>query len=99
MHIKSVRVNLAATALAAALFVVPVFAAAPALKPVHLLCDSLDRPLGIDSPQPLLSWQLQDTGFGARQTAYRIEVASAPTLLSGGKPDVWDSGRDRKSVV
>ena len=93
MHINSARVNLAAAALAAALFVIPVFAAAPPLKPVHLLCDSLDRPLGIDSTQPLLSWQLQDAGFGARQTAYRIEVASTPTLLSGDKPDVWDSGR------
>ncbi len=93
MHINSARVNLAAAALAATLFIAPVFAAAPPLKPAHLLCDSLDRPLGIDSPQPLLSWQLQDTGFGARQTAYRIEVASTPTLLSGDKPDVWDSGR------
>ena len=93
MHINSARLNLAAAALAATLFIAPVFAAAPPLKPAHLTCDSLDRPLGIDSSQPLLSWQLQDTGFGARQTAYRIEVASAPTLLSGGKPDVWDTGR------
>src|SRR5580658_6755074 len=93
MHINSGRVNLAAATLAATLFIAPVFAAAPPLKPLHLLCDSLDRPLGIDSPQPLLSWQLQDAGFGARQTAYRIEVASTPTLLSGDKPDVWDSGR------
>jgi alpha-L-rhamnosidase len=61
-------------------------------KPSHLTCDSLDHPLGIDSAQPLLSWQLQDGGFAARQTAYRIEVASTPSLL-GGKPDVWDSGR------
>src|SRR3984885_14208765 len=91
MHINSARVNLAA--LAATLFIAPVFAAAPPLKPAHLLCDSLDRPLGIDSTQPLLSWQLQDAGFGARQTAYRIEVASTPSLLSGNKPDVWDSGR------
>jgi len=93
MHIDSARLNLAAAALAATFFVAPVFAAAPLLKPAHLTCDSLDRPLGIDSSQPLLSWQLRDAGFGARQTAYRIEVASAPTLLSGHKPDVWDSGR------
>ena len=92
MHINSARLNLAAAALAAT-FVAPVFAAIAPLKPAHLTCDSLDRPLGIDSPQPLLSWQLQDAGFGARQTAYRIEVASTPTLLSGDKPDVWDSGR------
>jgi alpha-L-rhamnosidase len=40
----------------------------------------------------MFSWQLQDDGFAARQTAYRIEVATKPSLLSG-KPDVWDSGR------
>ena len=62
-------------------------------KPNHLTCDSLEHPLGIDSAQPLLSWQLQDAGFAARQTAYRIKVATKPALLEGGKPDVWDSGR------
>ena len=69
------------------------FAASSAGKPDHLACDSLDHPLGIDSPQPMLSWQLQDAGFAARQTAYRIEVATRSALLAGGKPDVWDSGR------
>jgi alpha-L-rhamnosidase len=79
--------------LAAALFLAPAFAASASGKPAHLTCDSLDHPLGIDSSQPLFSWQLQDAGFAARQTAYRIEVASKPALLTGGKPDVWDSGR------
>jgi alpha-L-rhamnosidase len=67
-------------------------ASASAGKPQHLTCDSLEHPLGIDSAQPLFSWQLKDDGFAARQTAYRIEVATKPSLLSG-KPDVWDSGR------
>src|SRR3984885_12050973 len=67
-------------------------ASASAGKPQHLTFDSLDHPLGIDSAQPLFSWQLQDDAFAARQTAYRIEVASKPSLLKG-KPDVWDSGR------
>ena len=67
-------------------------ASASAGKPQHLTCDSLEHPLGIDSLQPMFSWQLQDDGFAARQTAYRIEVATKPSLLSG-KPDVWDSGR------
>ena len=67
-------------------------ASASAGKPQHLTCDSLEHPLGIDSAQPLFSWQLKDDGFAARQTAYRIEVATKPSFL-GGKPDVWDSGR------
>ncbi len=60
-------------------------------QPAHLACDAVVQPMGVDSAQPLLSWQLQDDRFAARQTAYRIEVASQPKLLD--KPDVWDSGR------
>lgn len=79
--------------LAAVSLLSPALAAPPLLKPAHLTCDSLDHPLGIDSSQPVLAWQLQDARFGARQTAYRIEVASKPALLTADKPDVWDSGR------
>jgi hypothetical protein len=34
-------------------------ASASAGKPQHLTCDSLEHPLGIDSLQPMFSWQLQ----------------------------------------
>ena len=78
--------------LAATLLLAPALMASAGQKPAHLTCDSLDHPLGIDSSQPLLSWQLQDAEFGAHQSAYRIEVASSPAMLSGDKPDVWDSG-------
>ena len=70
----------------------PARVAAPG-KPVALECDSLESPLGDDAKEPLLSWKLQDGRIGARQTAYRILVASAPNLLTDGRPDVWDSGR------
>jgi len=62
-------------------------------KPVHLQCDALTTPIGLDTPQPQLSWQLQDDRFAARQTAYQLQVATASALLSSGKPDIWDSGR------
>jgi alpha-L-rhamnosidase len=68
-------------------------ARAQSAKPVELKCDSLVNPLGIDSKAPMLSWQLRDERFGARQTAYQIEVASRSALLAAGKADVWDSGR------
>ena len=67
------------------LLLAPALMALGAGKPAHLTCDSLDHPLGIDSSQPLLSWQLQDPGFGARQSAYRIEVATRPAVLSGSQ--------------
>src|ERR1700674_2008410 len=68
-------------------------AQAPTSKPLQLKCDSLVTPLGIDSRAPLLSWLLRDERFGARQTAYEIQVASSSALLAAGKPDVWDSAR------
>ena len=68
-------------------------AQSPSSRPVQLKCDALVNPLGIDSKEPRLSWQLRDGRFEARQTAYEIQVASNPALLEVGKPDVWDSGR------
>jgi alpha-L-rhamnosidase len=78
----------------AALFAGPITARAAAntQKPINLKCDSLTMPIGLDTPQPQLSWQLQDPRFGAKQTAYEVQVATAPALLNG-KADVWDSGR------
>ena len=62
-------------------------------KPAQLTCNSLDHPLGIDVQAPTLSWQLRDKRRGAHQTAYEVQVASSPSLVEAGKPDVWDSGR------
>lgn len=61
--------------------------------PVHLQVDNLDQPLGIDDATPRFSWELSDPAHGARQTAYRVLVASRPELLEDAKADVWDSGK------
>ncbi|HEX4066766.1 MAG TPA: family 78 glycoside hydrolase catalytic domain [Acidobacteriaceae bacterium] len=61
--------------------------------PTSLQCDALNQPLGDDNPKPLLSWRLQDGRIGARQTAYRILVASDLHKLIRGQADIWDSGR------
>lgn len=65
---------------------------AEAGKPA-LECDSLVKPLGDDTKTPLLSWKLDDRRIGAKQTAYRIFVASTLKLVAGDHPDIWDSGR------
>jgi alpha-L-rhamnosidase len=72
-------------------------AAAQSAKPVKLECESLITPLGMDTAKPQLSWKMEDTRSGARQTAYQIQVASKAELLAGGKGDVWDSGRVESS--
>src|ERR1039457_218477 len=61
--------------------------------PVHLRCEYLQNPLGIDAAAPELSWQSDSTERDWRQSTYQIFVASSPELLHDGKADIWDSGR------
>ena len=61
--------------------------------PSRLLCEGMQEPLGIDISHPRLSWQLQDSRRGARQTAYEVRVASSARRLAQDHADVWDSGR------
>lgn len=62
----------------------------PITRVVALRCNQLENPLGVHDATPRLSWRLE-TGArrGARQTAYRVVVATART----GDADLWDSGR------
>lgn len=68
--------------------------ALPAVSVANLRCEYLTDPLGIDVPQPRLSWQLTDDGRtrGQKQTAYQV-------LVEGDSPDgqawtvLWDSGK------
>ena len=46
----------------------------------------------IDIKDPRFSWVVNLDGEGRMQSAYQIQVASAPVLLNSGKPDMWDSG-------
>ncbi len=59
-----------------------------------LRTEYLVNPLSIDARVPRLSWIL-DAGAarGIRQSAYQIEVASAPAKLAANNPDIWDSGK------
>jgi alpha-L-rhamnosidase len=51
-----------------------------------------DNPLGVELEHPRLSWRLESDRIGARQTAYRVRVASNLEMLGRGGADVWDSG-------
>jgi alpha-L-rhamnosidase len=61
--------------------------------PVHLRCEYLENPLGIDAVVPHLSWQSDSTERNWRQAAYEVLVASNDESLQAGKADIWDSGR------
>jgi len=58
-----------------------------------LACEFLSDPLGIDVAQPRLSWRIESSARGARQTAYQVLVASTPQALGEDKGDLWDSGK------
>ncbi len=58
-----------------------------------LKCDYRTNPLGLDTPQPRLSWVLESDGRGQRQTAYQILAAATPDQLAEGQADLWDSGK------
>ncbi|MEM7738697.1 MAG: alpha-L-rhamnosidase N-terminal domain-containing protein, partial [Deinococcota bacterium] len=62
-------------------------------KVVNLTCEYRHNPLGIDIQTPRLSWQLEASRHGVKQTAYHLQAASDSDLLKEGQPDLWDSGR------
>jgi len=67
-----------------------------------LRCDHLVDPLGVDRKVPRLSWRMIAANRGARQTAYRILVASSPKILAQDRGGLWDSGKvksDRSHLV
>jgi len=61
--------------------------------PTRLQSEGMTEPLGIDITHPRLSWQLQDSRRGARQTAYEVRVAASAEALAQDHADVSDSGK------
>lgn len=59
----------------------------------ELRCEYRVNPLGIDVVRPRLSWILQSSQRGQKQTAYRVLVASSLEKLNSDEADLWDSGK------
>jgi alpha-L-rhamnosidase len=59
----------------------------------RLRCEYRDQPLGIDHPAPRLSWTLESSDRGQKQTAYRVLVARSIEALQADRGDLWDSGK------
>jgi len=68
-------------------------AALHATSLANLRCEYRENPLGIDSPKPRLSWIIESTQRGERQTAYQVLVASTQELLAKDTGDLWDGGK------
>ena len=65
--------------------------------PVHLRCEYLENPIGIDVERPRLGWQLRSLARNQVQTAYRVLVASDQSKLDDDVGDLWDSGKVESS--
>jgi len=61
--------------------------------PVHLRCESVNNPLGIDVANPHLSWQSDSTERNWMQAAYQIVVSTSPSPAFDASAKVWDSGK------
>ncbi len=64
----------------------------PQLSTVNLICNQRQQPLGIDSPTPLLGWQIVSSNRETTQSAYRVMVAESEQSLKAEKDLMWDSG-------
>ncbi|WP_276255867.1 family 78 glycoside hydrolase catalytic domain [Halomontanus rarus] len=62
-------------------------------QPTDLRTEYASNPLGIDEPAPDLRWRIETDRPGARQTAFRVLVASSEARLADGDADVWDTGK------
>ena len=79
-----------------ALFFDATTTAGASIFPTDLTCEYRNNPLGIDVPQPRLSWQFKTDHpdiRAQRQTAWQIVAASRLEYLEQGQGDLWDSGK------
>lgn len=60
-------------------------------KITNLKCEHLVQPLGIDSPAPRFTWQMDSDKHGLKQISYKITVGTDSAKVASGKGNVWDS--------
>nr|MDO8114704.1 family 78 glycoside hydrolase catalytic domain [Candidatus Sigynarchaeota archaeon] len=68
------------------------------MKPSKLRCEYTENPVAVDAKHPRLSWILtldagEENRRGAKQSAYRVIVASSEQKLKQNAGDLWDSGK------
>jgi len=60
---------------------------------MRLRCEYAENPVGIDDPNPRLSWTLAGRSRGQHQSAWQILAASSQASLAHDRGDLWDSGK------
>lgn len=59
----------------------------------NLRCEYFQNPVGIDAPNPKLSWIIDSDKKDVLQTAYHIQAAGSLKALEKGGKLLWDSGK------
>jgi len=59
----------------------------------QLLCEYKVDPVGIDVPEPRLSWRISSSSSGIMQEAYQVLVSNSRKGLDDASGIVWDSGK------
>src|SRR5437660_1455495 len=67
--------------------------AASPMHPAALRCEYRSNPIGIDAAKPRLSWTLESSRRGERQTAYQVLVCEDEQDLKTDHGGLWDSGK------
>lgn len=65
----------------------------------NLRCEYLANPLGVDSPNPRLSWMMTDASLGAKQLAYQLLVSSDSLEITKDRGTSWDSGNIQSDAM
>ena len=68
-------------------------------KVENLKCEHLFNPIGIDNPNPRLSWMLNDSRTGAKQTAYQLLVDTDSTTVVNGQGRIWDTQKKQSAQI
>jgi len=61
------------------------------MKIINLTCELNKNPVGIDSLNPRLAWNLVSEENGQKQTAYQIQVADSENGFDS--PAIWETGK------
>ena len=67
--------------------------------PVDLKSEHLENPIGIDNPVPRLSWRINDSRQGARQTAYRLIVGTDSLNVVADRGNQWDTNKQNSNDI
>ena len=61
------------------------------LSIVNLRCEYENNPLGIETGNPRLAWQIKSNQRSQLQSAYRVLIADNPEKLANNKGNIWDT--------